>query len=116
MARPFQDLELTPKMVDLIKIFLEDPDESQYGFDLMRRTRQPSGTLYPNLAKFANSGWLELGTEDIDPHTEGRPPRRFYRITGGAIVAARLQLAALSERYRPPTPTRPRLSPYGSTL
>ena len=66
----------------------------------MRITGQPSGTLYPNLAKLEKHGWLILGKENIDPKIEGRPARRFYKISGAAVPAARLQLAALSERYR----------------
>ena len=50
MDRQFEDLELTPKMADVIKVFLEDPAEPRYGFELMRIARQPSGTLYPILA------------------------------------------------------------------
>jgi DNA-binding PadR family transcriptional regulator len=100
-------------MAAVIKAFLEDPKEPRYGFELMRLTSQPSGTLYPILAKFEQAGWLTGGKEDIDAHAEGRPPRRFYRITGAAIPAARSQLAALSERYRPPAIARPRLAPHG---
>jgi PadR family transcriptional regulator, regulatory protein PadR len=115
VERPFQDLELTPKMADVIKFFLEDPQQPRYGFELMRRTGQPSGTLYPNLAKFEHAGWLTGEKEDIDPRTERRPPRRHYRITGAAITPARLQLAALSDRYRPPVAARTRPIPQGGT-
>jgi PadR family transcriptional regulator, regulatory protein PadR len=96
----FEDLELTPKMAAVIKVFLEDPPEPRYGFELMRITGQPSGTLYPILARFEKAGWLTLGTENIDPHAERRPARRFYRISAAAAPAARAQLAALSERHR----------------
>jgi PadR family transcriptional regulator, regulatory protein PadR len=98
--QPFQDLDLTPKMADVVRVFLGDPSEPRYGFELMRITGQPSGTLYPNLAKLEKHGWLILGKENIDPKIEGRPARRFYKISGAAVPAARLQLAALSERYR----------------
>jgi len=111
----FQDLDLTPKMADVIKVFLEDPQRPRYGFELMRLTGQPSGSLYPNLAKFENAGWLTGGKEDIDPSAEGRPARRWYRITGAAVPAARVQLDALSERYRPPVAVRLRLSSPGAT-
>jgi PadR family transcriptional regulator PadR len=114
--QPFKDLELTPKMADVIKVFLEDPSEPRYGMELMRTTGQPSGTLYPILAKFERHGWLTLGKEDIDPRVEGRPARRFYRITGAAIPVARSQLAQLSARYRPPTGILPRLRTEGSSL
>jgi PadR family transcriptional regulator, regulatory protein PadR len=110
MQQPFRDLDLTPKMADIIKLFLEDPQRPRYGLELMRATGQPSGSMYVNLAKFEQHGWLAGGKEDIDPRSEGRPARRFYRITGAAEVAARRQLAELSERFRPPSTIRPRLA------
>jgi PadR family transcriptional regulator, regulatory protein PadR len=113
MEPPVQDLDLTPKMAAVIKIFLEDTQQPRYGLELMRLTGQPSGTLYPNLAKFEQAGWLTGGKEDIDPRVEGRPARRFYRITGAGARAAHNQLAALSERYRPPATVHPRLAPGG---
>jgi PadR family transcriptional regulator, regulatory protein PadR len=116
MEPPIQPLALTPKMAAVIKIFLEDPLQPRYGFVLMRRTGQPSGTLYPILAKLERAGWLIGGKEDIDPHAEGRPPRRNYRIAGAAVAVARTQLAALSEQYRPPAPVRTRLVTNGGTL
>jgi len=115
MEGPIQDLELTPKMAAILKVFLEDPQQPRYGFELMRRTNQPSGTLYPILARLEQAGWIAGGKEDIDPKTEGRPPRRFYRINGTAARVAHNQLAALSERYRPPTSNRARLAPHGGT-
>lgn len=111
-----EQLDLTPRMAAVVKVFLEDPPQPRYGFELMRRTGQPSGTLYPILAKLEHAGWLIGGKEDIDPHAEGRPPRRVYRITGAATAVARTQLAALSEQYRPPAPVRTRLATNGGTL
>src|SRR5689334_3897658 len=109
MEPPAQDLKLTPKMAAIIKIFLQDIQRPRYGLELMRLTGQPSGSLYPNLAKFEQAGWLIGGKEDIDPHKEGRPARRFYRISGAGARAAHNQLAALSDHYRPPAIKRPRL-------
>ena len=100
-------------MARVLKVFLEDPAQSRYGFELMRLTGLASGSLYPMLARFEESGWLARGKENIDPHTEGRPPRVHYTITGAAVSAARFQLAALSEQYRPPAPARARLKPQG---
>lgn len=115
MAQEIQDLEVTPKMAAVLKIFLEDAQQSRYGFELMRRTGQPSGTLYPILARLERAGWLIGGQEDIDPRAEGRPARHFYRITGAAATIAHNELADLSERYRPPAPLRSRLLPKGAT-
>ena len=70
----------------------------------MKRTGMASGSLYPMLAKLESAGWLTRGREDIDPRATGRPARTNYTITGAAVSAARMQLAALSEQFRPPVP------------
>jgi PadR family transcriptional regulator PadR len=110
-----QDLDITPKMARVLKVFLEDPSQPRYGFELMRRTGLASGSLYPMLARLEGAGWLTSGKEDIDPHAEGRPPRRHYIISGAAVTAVRIQLAALSEQYRPPVPARARFRAHGGT-
>lgn len=107
------DLDITPKMARVLKVFLEDPGQSRYGFELMRLTGMASGSLYPMLAKLEGAGWLTRGKEDIDPRAAGRPARTNYVITGAAANVARVQLAALSEQYRPPGLGR--LRPQGST-
>jgi PadR family transcriptional regulator, regulatory protein PadR len=109
-----QDLDITPKMAMVLKIFLQDPGQPRYGFEIMRLTGLASGSLYPMLARLEEAGWLIRGKENIDPHAEGRPPRLHYTITGAAITAARLQLAALSDQYRPPVTARTRPRPHGS--
>jgi DNA-binding PadR family transcriptional regulator len=108
-----QDLDITPKMARVLKIFLEDPDQPRYGFELMKLTDMASGSLYPMLAKLQGAGWLAKGKEDIDPRAAGRPARTNYTITGAAVSAARVQLAALSDAYRPPAAGH--LRPQGST-
>lgn len=110
-----QDLDITPKMAKVLKIFLEDPSQPRYGFELMRFTGLASGSLYPMLARLEGAKWLTRGKENIDPRAAGRPPRLNYTITGDAVMAARLQLAALSDQYRPPTPGRTHPRPQDST-
>jgi PadR family transcriptional regulator PadR len=106
-------LNLTPKTARVIKIFLEDPARPRYGFELMRLSRLPSGTLYPILARLQAAGWLIGAHENIDPHAEGRPRRRTYIITDEATSEARMQLAALSEELRPPSLRPSALRPQG---
>jgi DNA-binding PadR family transcriptional regulator len=113
---PVQDLDITPKMAAVLKIFLEAPEQPRYGLELMRQTRQPSGTMYPLLSKLLNAGWLTASKEDIDPRVAGRPARRTYRITGDGAAVARIQLAALSDQFRPPARFRPRAVPDGDAL
>jgi DNA-binding PadR family transcriptional regulator len=113
MAQQFQEMDLTPRMAQVIKVFLEEPSRPRYGFELMGITGLASGSLYPVLARFERFGWLDLGTEDIDPKKAGRPARRFYTITGAAEVAAERQLRELHERFRPPlrVPAKLRVRP-----
>jgi PadR family transcriptional regulator PadR len=108
-----QDLDITPKMATVLKVFLKDPDQPRYGFELMKLTGMASGSLYPMLARLEGAGWLTRGKEVIDPRTVGRPARTHYRITGAAASAAHIQLAELSERFRPPVSGR--LRPQGGT-
>jgi PadR family transcriptional regulator len=81
----------------------------------MRLTGLASGSLYPMLARLEEAGWLTKGKEIIDPHAAGKPPRLNYTITGCAVVAAGAKLTALSDQYRPPTPSH-RMRPQGSTV
>jgi PadR family transcriptional regulator PadR len=106
-----KDLDITPKMAAVLKVFLEDPGQPRYGFELMRLTGMASGSLYPMLARLEGAGWLSRGKEDVDPHAAGRPARTNYTITGNAVNRARIQLAALSEQFRPPV--RGRMVPEG---
>ena len=108
------EVRLTRNVAEVLRVFLDDVDEPRYGFELMQRTRLPSGTLYPILARLEGTGWLASDWEDVDPAEAQRPARRFYRITAEGARVARLELAALSERLRPPVPARGRLRPEGS--
>ena len=76
---------------------LVEADEA-YGAELGARTHLPSGTVHPILARLEGVGWLTSRWEDIDPQVEGRPPRRYYRLTAEGALAAR---AALARAHRP---------------
>jgi PadR family transcriptional regulator, regulatory protein PadR len=53
---------------------------------------------HPILARLETVNWVESRWEDIDPSIEGRPARRYYRLTTeGAEQAQR----ALARAYRP---------------
>jgi DNA-binding PadR family transcriptional regulator len=86
----------------VLRVFLEDPTAPRYGLELMKATKMPSGSLYPMLARLERAGWLRSRREQIDPATEGRPPRRYYELSPEGLVAARYELAALAEQLRPP--------------
>ena len=99
-----------PRMTIPTQLVLEalvaDPDRELYGVEIGELATLRSGTVHPILARLEGVGWLTSRWEDIDPQTEGRPPRRYYRLTAEGVVAAR---AALAKAYRP----RPGLRPLG---
>src|SRR5437773_12294475 len=86
-------MELSKSSAKVLRAFLEDPDEAQYGFGLMRSTRVKSGSLYPILERFERLRWIEGHDESIDEHAEGRPKRRLYRLTALGEREARKAVA-----------------------
>lgn len=91
-------IKVTNTVAQVLGSFLGDVGAERYGRDLIRETGLQSGTLYPILARLEGAGWLHASWEDIDPEREGRPQRRFYRLTPDGAVAARDELAALHDR------------------
>ena len=82
----------TPRRL-VLQAFLEDPEQERYGLDLATRAGLEPGTIYPILVAFEGAGWLSSREEDeVEAHTEGRPRRRYYRLTGAGIEAARSSL------------------------
>ncbi|MGH7483524.1 MAG: PadR family transcriptional regulator [Longimicrobiales bacterium] len=72
-------------------------DGVSYGFDIMDATGLASGTVYPILARLEARGLAESSWEDPRAHrAEGRPARRYYRIT----AKGRSALATELERFR----------------
>jgi PadR family transcriptional regulator, regulatory protein PadR len=89
-------VKLTGAVERVLAVFLDDPAEPRYGYDLMRAARLPSGTLYPMLARLQDQGVVESQWEPAG-QSGGRPPRRYYQLTADGIRVARLELAAAAE-------------------
>ena len=67
---------------------------SLFGFDIMAATGLTSGTVYPTLDRLEHAGLLKSHWEaEADAHREGRPARRYFRLTasGARELAAALQ-------------------------
>ena len=92
-------VRITTSVIKVIAALLTDVDADRYGLDLMRATGLASGTLYPILVRLEGAGWLEAHWEDVDPVAEGRPARRYYRLTPTGITAGRHELAALRQQH-----------------
>ena len=84
----------------VLRALLADPTREMYGAELGAAAGLPSGTVHPILARFEGVRWLESRWEDINPRVEGRPARRYYRLTTLGAEAARLALARADRPVR----------------
>ena len=72
---------------------LAEPTQAMYGLQICTEAGLPSGTIHPILARLEGLGWLESSWEDVDARKEGRPRRRYYRLTAEGVERARTALA-----------------------
>lgn len=64
-----------------------------YGFDIIDATLLGSGTVYPILRRLERARMLRSSAErPREAHAEGRPPRRYYTVTGAGAAALRSAL------------------------
>jgi PadR family transcriptional regulator, regulatory protein PadR len=90
----------------VLEALLADAERELYGLEIGTSAGLRSGTVHPILARLEGIGWLASRWEDVDASAEGRPARRYYRLTADGVLAAR---AALARAYRPsPARLRPR--------
>ena len=82
----------------VLRALLEDPARELYGIEIGAAAGLPSGTVHPILARLEGLRWVESRWEDIDTRAEGRPARRYYRLTATGVESARM---ALARAYRP---------------
>jgi PadR family transcriptional regulator, regulatory protein PadR len=83
----------------VLRALLAAPGRELYGIEIGDGAGLPSGTVHPILARLEGLRWVESRWEDIDPKVEGRPARRYYRLTTDGAEQARL---ALASAYRSP--------------
>lgn len=93
------NLRITDTVARVLRAFLENPDRGIYGFEIMQNCHISSGSLYPILIRLERAGWIALEVEDIDPRTEGRPPRKYYTLTPVGATAARDALEEFTTRW-----------------
>ena len=79
-------LRLSPQTLKVLELFLEEPREWRYGYDISRTTGLKSGSLYPILMRLAERGLLET---EWETNEAGKPPRHLYRLTSSGLHLAR---------------------------
>ncbi len=94
----------------VLQALLANPSREVYGLEIGETAGLPSGTVHPILARLERVGWLASRWEEIDPRVEGRPARRYYRLTADGVHAAAV---ALTRAYRPSPHALRRLRPLG---
>jgi DNA-binding PadR family transcriptional regulator len=92
----------------VLEALLDDPTAELYGLEIGEAAGLRSGTVHPILARLEGYGWLSSRWEDVDASAEGRPARRYYKLTVEGVQAAR---AALARAYRPSPARRLRPQP-----
>ena len=69
---------------------------THHGFDVIDETGLPGGTVYPALSRLRRDGFVTSTWEPIAvARTEGRPPRRYYTVTGDGLKTLNEALRAL---------------------
>jgi PadR family transcriptional regulator, regulatory protein PadR len=81
-------LRLTVQVLLVLQALLHEPGRELYGLELVDETGLQPGTAYPILLRLEDEGWVTSRWEDIDPHAEKRPARRYYQLTAGGAVRA----------------------------
>ena len=66
----------------------------RHGFDVVDATGLESGTVYPILRRLDDAGCVRSRWEPVThAREEGRPPRRYYELTGAGAAMLRDALA-----------------------
>ena len=77
----------------VLRALLAEPAQEMYGLQICAAAGLPSGTIHPILARLEGLGWLQSRWEDASPREEGRPRRRYYRLTEDGAEQARISMA-----------------------
>ena len=77
----------------VLRAMLDNPTQEMYGLQICVAAGLPSGTIHPILARLEGYEWLDSWWEDVNPREEGRPRRRYYKLTEEGAQRARNALA-----------------------
>ncbi len=84
----------------VLTVLLARPADERYGLEIADAAGLPGGTIYPILIRYEQLGWLESRWEDVSPQEQGRPVRRYYRLSERGAEAAASALAMAEARQR----------------
>jgi PadR family transcriptional regulator, regulatory protein PadR len=84
-------MRMTQSLERLLRTMMDDPSVPWHGYELMKKTKLASGTMYPMLARLEVQGLVSSAWE-VAPSVPGRPPRKYYQLTAAGVRIARERL------------------------
>jgi PadR family transcriptional regulator PadR len=91
--------QMTLQTLAVLHVLLRQPAVEHYGLEIANEAALPTGSIYPILARLEHAGWLTSAWEEIDPVAQGRPPRRYYRLSSAGAERARKELARAQRSF-----------------
>lgn len=89
-----KDFRITIPTLKILSVLYSDLDGEHYGFDLTKKTKLLSGTVYPILMRLEMHGIVRTEWEEVDPKEAGRGARKYYKLTAKGILRSREELEA----------------------
>lgn len=90
--RAGRTLKTTYPTQEVLRVFLRDPRAEVFGYEIIEQVtsmKLKSGSLYPILQRLEDAGWLTSRWElEEYAASRGRPPRRYYKLTGTGAASA----------------------------
>lgn len=93
-------MRMTTSTLRVLEAMLARRGEEHYGYELLKATGLKGGSLYPILQRLEEARWIDGHWQQAT--TDGRPPRRFYRLTGLGVTSAEFALEKAREHSRSP--------------
>lgn len=84
--------KVTRNALQVLIVMVRNPEKQQYALELSRDAEVSVGSIYAVLARLEQQRLVDSKTEDIDPAAEGRPARRYYKLTAEGLTFAREEL------------------------
>ncbi len=84
----------------VLQMLLDAPAEETYGLQVVRATGLPAGSAYAILSRLEKDGLLSSRWEALDGADAGRPPRRYYRLSGSGRRVAQDETARERDALR----------------
>ncbi|MEV4059711.1 PadR family transcriptional regulator [Nonomuraea dietziae] len=96
---------ITQPTLDVLEVLMEahQNNEAIHGWAIMKATKRAGPTVYRVLDRLEDANLISGEWENLSPDQPG-PRRRFYRLTGEGVPAARALVAERRPHARAPRP------------